>query len=119
MGPPVEQQIRTIRKVFNGLLTDEQRLTDDIMSTLFCEVESTVHSRPLTKVSDDPSDDAAMTPSDLLIIRSSPPVALGKFSQIDMFRKRWRYIQHLVEVFWKRISRSCRNAKCGRRREDV
>lgn len=105
MNGVVERQIRTIRKVFNGLLTDEQRLTDEILSTLFCEVEQIVNSRPLTKVSDDPMDDAAMTPSDLLVIRSSPPVLLGKFTQGDMFRRRWRYTQHLVEMFWKRYIR--------------
>ena len=105
MNRVVERQIRTIRKVFTGLLTDEQRLTDDILATLFCEVEGIVNSRPLTKVSDDPSDDAAMTPSDLLIVRSSQPVALGKFCQGDMLRRRWRYTQHLVEMFWKRYLR--------------
>ena len=105
MNGVVERQIRTIRKVFTGLLTDEQRLTDDILATLFCEVEGIVNSRPLTKVSDDPSDDAAMTPSDLLIVRSSQPVALGKFCQGDMLRRRWRYTQHLVEMFWRRYLR--------------
>lgn len=105
MNGVVERQIRTIRKVFDGLLTDEQRLTDGILSTLFCEVESIVNSRPLTKVSDDPTDDAAMTPSDLLIVRSSPSIPLGKFSQGDMLRRRWRYTQHLVEMFWKRYLR--------------
>ena len=105
MNGVVERQIRTIRKVFTGLLTEEQRLTDDILATLFCEVEGIVNSRPLTKVSDDPSDDAAMTPSDLLIVRSSQPVALGKFCQGDMLRRRWRYTQHLVEMFWRRYLR--------------
>ena len=92
MNGVVERQIRTIRKVFTGLLTEEQRLTDDILAALFCEVEGIVNSRPLTKVFDDPSDDAAMTPSDLLIVRYSQPVALGKFCQGDMLRRRWRYI---------------------------
>ena len=105
MNGVVERQIRTIRKVFTGLLTEEQRLTDDILATLFCEVEGIVNSRPLTKVSDDPSDDAAMTPSDLFIVRSSQPVALGKFCQGDMLRRRWRYTQHLVEMFWRRYLR--------------
>ena len=105
MNGVVERQIRTIRKVFTGLLTEEQRLTDDILATLFCEVEGIVNSRPLTKVSDDPSDDAAMTPSDLLIVRSSQLVALGKFCQGDMLRRRWRYTQHLIEMFWRRYLR--------------
>ena len=87
------------------MLTEEQRLTDDVLATLFCEVEGIVNSRPLTKVSDDPTDDAAMTPSDLLIVRSSPPVPLGTFSQGDMLRRRWRYTQHLVESFWPRYIR--------------
>ena len=71
MNGVAERQIRTIRRVFTGLLTEEQCLTDDILATLFREVESIVNSRPLKKVSDDPSDDAARIPSDRLIVRSS------------------------------------------------
>ena len=85
MNGVVERQIRTIRKVLTGLLTEQQRLTDDLLSTLFCEVEGIVNFRPLTKVSDDPKDEAALTPSDLLIVRSSPIVTLGTFSHADMF----------------------------------
>ena len=54
MNGVVERQIRTIRKVFTGLLTEEQRLTDDILATLFCEVEGIVNSTlqllPLEKI---------------------------------------------------------------------
>ena len=64
-----------------------------------------MNSIPLTKVSDDPKDETALTPSDLLIVRSSPTVTLGTFSNADMFRRRWRYVQHLVEMFWRRYIR--------------
>ena len=37
-----------------------------IFTTFLCEVESIIYSRPLTKVSDDSLDDAAVTPADLL-----------------------------------------------------
>ena len=87
--------------MISGLLTDDQRLsddqqlTDDILSTLFCDIECIVNSRPLTKVSDDPLDDAAVT-------RSTPSASLGNF---NMLQKCWRYNQHLVESFWGRYIR--------------
>ena len=102
MNGAVERQIRTIRKVMTGMLTEKQRLTDDILHTLFCEVESVVNSRPLTKVSSDPIDDNALSPADLLLVRSSPPTVQGRFSLGDMYRRPWRYLQYLVDQFWRR-----------------
>lgn len=65
MGGVWERQIRSIRKVMNAILK-EQITDDERLDTLFCEVESIINSRPLTPVSDDPTDLKALTPNDLL-----------------------------------------------------
>ena len=102
MNGACERMIRTVRKVLTGMLTDKCRLTDDILNTLFAEVEGIINHRPLTKVSDDVADDRALTLSHLLMVRSSPQISPGNFTQGDMYRRRWRYTQHLADVFWRR-----------------
>ena len=102
MNGACERMIRTIRKVLTGMLTDRCRLTDDIINTLFTEVEAIVNHRPLTKVSDDVADDSPLTPAHLLMVRCSSQAWIGNFSQGDMYRRRWRYVQYLADVFWRR-----------------
>ena len=97
-----ERCIRTVRKVFNAVLK-EQALDDEGLSTLTCEVEAIVNSRPITKSSDDPSDCEALTPNHLLLLRSGPCLPPGSFSKEDSHsRRRWRQVQYLAEVFWRR-----------------
>ena len=64
----------------NALLK-EQVLDDEGLSTLMCEVESIVNSRPLTKVSDDPRDLEALTPNHLLLLRSNSTLPPGLFRE--------------------------------------
>ena len=97
-----ERCIRTIRKVMSALLK-EQVLTDEGLATLMCEVESIINGRPLTKVSDDPRDLEALTPNHLLLLRSGATVPPGTFKREDLYsRRRWRQVQYLSDVFWRR-----------------
>ena len=72
-----ERMIRTVRRIMCALLGRKERLTDDILSTVFCRVENIVNSRPITKSSDDPNDDVALTPNHLLLCQGNPPVNWG------------------------------------------
>ena len=96
-----ERQIRSIRKVLNAVLR-EQSVTDESLHTLLCEVEAILNSKPLTTVSSDPSDLQPLTPNDLLLLRGGPvPDAL--FSEHDSLTgRRWKQVQYLADVFWKR-----------------
>ena len=56
-----ERCIRTVRKVLKAVLK-EQLLGEEGLSTLMCEVEAILNSRPITKSSDNPDDFKALTP---------------------------------------------------------
>ena len=97
-----ERQIRTVRKVLGALLK-QQVLDDDGLHTLLCEVESIINSRPLTKMSEDPNDLEALTPNHLLLMKAKPIIPPGVFEKSDVYeRRRWRQIQYLSDLFWRR-----------------
>ena len=78
------------------------RLTDEILHTVFCEIECIVNSRPITKCSDDIQDVASLTPNHLLLLRDNQAAPWGVFYDGDTYRKHWRHVQHLATLFWRR-----------------
>ena len=104
-GGAWERCIRSVRDVLRATLK-EQILDDESLSTLMCEIEAILNGRPLTKVSEDSRDLEALTPNHLLLLRSGPTTPPGNFSQHDLYsRRRWRQIQYLADVFWRRWTR--------------
>ena len=97
-----ERCIRAVRKVLKALVK-KQILDDESLSTLLCEVESIINSRPLTTVSSDSKHLEPLTPNSLLLLPGDPSLPPDSFNKEDLCtRKRWRQIQYLVELFWKR-----------------
>ncbi|XP_068229600.1 uncharacterized protein [Palaemon carinicauda] len=70
-GGAWEQLIGTVRRVLDIVLGTQQ-LDNEGLCTLFCEVEATVNSRPLTVVTSDSRDPVPLTPNKLLNIGDSP-----------------------------------------------
>ena len=100
-----ERCIRTVHKVMKAIL-NEQRLDNKGLVTLVCEAEAIVNGQSLTKVSDNPRDPKALTPSHLLLLHSGPTLPPGVFSKGDCYsRRRWRHVQYLADVFWRRWMR--------------
>ena len=101
-----ERQIRTIRKILCALLNEQHMKScknDEQLRTLMCEIEATINSRPLTRVSDDPDDLDVIRPQDLLLLNHTAACPPGVFNQKDIYaRRRWRQIQYLADMFWKR-----------------
>ena len=90
-----ERCIRTTRKILRALL-QSQTIDDESLTTLLCEVESIVNGRPLTTVSTDARNH-------LLLLRSAPQMSPGLFREEDsLSRRRWKQVQYLADVFWKR-----------------
>ena len=105
MGGVWERQIRTVRKVLATVMK-EQLASDESLNTLFCLVESIINGRPLTTVSDDPNDLNPLTPNHMLLLQPRDEGSPGMFDKSDSFcRRRWRQIQYLADVFWRRWQR--------------
>ena len=100
-----ERQIRTIRKVMVSILK-EQTLTDESLQTLFCEVESVINNRPITRVPGEPGDLEALTPNHLLLLKVKPilPPVLAEETG-PYVKRRWKQIQYMADIFWKRWSK--------------
>jgi hypothetical protein len=62
-----------------------------------------MNGRPITKVSDDQNDIEALTPNHLLMFQAGKSkLPIGVFYQDDQYQRRWRHIQYLADVFWRR-----------------
>lgn len=104
-GGPWERLIRSVRKVLNSTLR-VQNLDEEGLQTALCEVESIINSRPITKASLDPNDLEALTPNHLLLLKTLPSLPPGDFQQADIYaRRRWRQVQYMSDLFWKRWSK--------------
>ncbi|KAL7830355.1 hypothetical protein SRHO_G00314820 [Serrasalmus rhombeus] len=101
MGGVWERQIRTVRSILLGL-TGQQSLDDEGLMTLFCIIENIVNGRPLTKASEDPRDGQPLTPNDLLLLRPECSLPPGCFVKQDLYRRRWRQVQYMADIFWTR-----------------
>lgn len=101
-GGVFESLIRLCRRPIS-LALDEQRLTEEAFITVLAEVERLINSRPLVPLSDDPDDLSALTPADLLLFRSGTPLPPGLFSEGDRLRHRWRQVQALTHLFWRKF----------------
>lgn len=64
--------------------------------------EAVISSRPLSNISGDCNDPKPLTPNHLLTLRDGPH-DVGEMTSKDMYcKKRWRHIQYLADLFWKR-----------------
>lgn len=97
-----EQQIRSVRKILRSVLK-EQTVNDECLGTVLCEVESILNDRPLTTSTDDLSDLEALAPNHLLLMKKQPILPPGIFNIEDSYpRRRWKQVQYLADLFWKR-----------------
>lgn len=102
MGGIWERLIRTVRKVFAGVFNAHYRMTDEVLETIFCEIEYIINSRPITKLSDDPNDGVSLCPNQLLLNKSEqfcPPCVTDPS---DVYRRRWKFVQYVADQFWRK-----------------
>ena len=89
-----------------GLLHEQViHMNDEGLHTLLCEVEGILNDCPISTVSSDPNDLNALTPNHLLTLRNYRRLPCGVFESSDNYtRRRWRQVQYLSDVFWRRWS---------------
>lgn len=73
-------------------------------STILCQIEAALNSRPLTSLSSDPNDLEYLTPGHFIIGRrllAVPEEELG--GQMNL-KNRWKLLQQSFQYFWRRWS---------------
>ncbi|XP_065365562.1 uncharacterized protein LOC135958593 [Calliphora vicina] len=83
----------------------QSHLTFEELTTVVTEVEAVLNSRPLTAISNDPNDEAVLTPAHFLtggplVGIAEPTVDSKDWSHLD----RWLRISAIQQHFWKRWS---------------
>lgn len=82
-------------------------LTFEELSTILCQVEACINSRPLVPLSSDPSDFRALTPGHFLI--GTPLLELPEKSEFNSsvlsISSRYKLLLQIKETFWRRWSR--------------
>ena len=63
-----ERLVRSIKNILNSLISGKL-LTSKQLESYLCEVEKILNDRPLTKISEDPKDEEALTPSHILLMK--------------------------------------------------
>ena len=95
---------RLIRSVTNSLqVTLNHQITrEEVLITIFAEIEHSINSRSRPKVFTDRRDCKALTPNHFLIGTSGSINFHGHDTTTFNFRKQWRVAQHFANLFWNR-----------------
>jgi hypothetical protein len=99
-----EANMKSAKGLLRKIIGD-RILSFEELSTVFAKIEAVLNSRPLTPLSDDPSDYEALTPGHFLI--GAPLVGLPESSLLDCRQNRlsrWQLVRQITQHFWKRWS---------------
>ena len=96
-----ERLVRSMKAVLKAIL-GAHVVTDVVLQMLLTEVERVLNGRALTANSDDPSDFEPLTPAHFLMQRKVICLPPGVFDKCDMYKKKWRQVQYLANLFWER-----------------
>lgn len=94
--------MKTVKYYLKRTMFDT-KLTFEELSTLLCQIESCVNSRPICKLSSDPNDLEVLTPSHFLL--GERAMLLPEQNHLESkanWLTRWQKIQQLSQQFWKR-----------------
>ncbi|XP_043862230.1 uncharacterized protein LOC122756477 [Drosophila santomea] len=99
-----EAAVKSVKGLLNRTLRDT-RLTFEELATAAADVEAILNSRPLTQLSSDPNDLAALTPGHFLVgdaLRALPelPPIDDNLDKLD----RWKRVSALKHHIWSRWS---------------
>lgn len=100
MGGIWERLIRSVKNSFYTILQN-RTLKDELLLTLFAEVESIINARPIIKVSTDPNDLEALTPNHFIMGSSNRDCSYSTIEDSNL-RCQWRKAQQIANEYWRR-----------------
>ena len=99
-----EALVKTTKRAL-AVVVGDQAFTFSEGLTIMYEVAEIVNERPIGKKPAEPSDGTYLCPNDLLLGRSSSRIPQGPFEDNTKTSDRFKFIQAVVNNFWKRWSR--------------
>ena len=102
MGGAWEALIKSVTRTLKAIARD-RLLTEEVLHTFVCEVESILNNQPIIPSSDDVNDYKALTPNHILLGHSSSNHAPSVFQDNEInYRKKWHAVQAATNVLWSR-----------------
>ena len=95
-----ERLVRSFEHTFYAILGN-RRLTDEILTTVFCLVEQSLNARPLVPASADATDMEALTPNHFLLGTACSSLLSHSNCDFD-HRKRYAPAQAYSDAIWNR-----------------
>ncbi|XP_062600981.1 uncharacterized protein LOC134262620 [Saccostrea cucullata] len=80
-------------------------MTFSELQTVLFEVSNLLNERPIGTKNCDPTEGTYFCPNDLLLGRASTRVPVGDWDDCKDPRIRWKFVQHMVNTFWRRWTR--------------
>lgn len=119
MGGVWERVIGMSWRVLDNVLSKaaNKHLTHEVLVTLMAEVMAILNSRPIAPISNDPDNVAVLTPLILLNqkIDGDPSICFD-LDLPDMYKKQWKMVQVLSDLFWKQWKDNYLNTLQSRRK---
>ena len=89
------------------IVMGNHKLTFEEFTTILCQIEQILNSRPISFISDDVKDDIILTPAHLCLrsqLESYPMKETKDLNDLPKISlpKRWAFIQNIITHFWKR-----------------
>jgi len=105
MGGAWESLVKLTKRALKTV-TKNRPVYEENLITFLTEVEATLNSRPLTSLSDDSNDFNVITPNNFIIGKNSSVFSSGDdVKENYSCRQRWRAVQTLTNLFWRRFIR--------------
>lgn len=99
-GGIYESGIKSMKHHLKRIMTTTYNFEQ--FTTILCKVEAVLNSRPLTPLSNDPSDFRVLTPGHFLVGGPLNSIPQCKFAEIPQNRlKTWDGLQQIQQQFWR------------------
>ena len=96
-----EALVKSMKRALTGAI-GKQVLKFSELLTVFYEAANLLNERPIGIHPSHPDDGTYLCPNDLLLGRASPRISAGPFTDDPCPRKRFEFVQMLVNSFWKK-----------------
>ncbi|CAC5368506.1 unnamed protein product [Mytilus coruscus] len=80
-------------------------MTFSELQTVLFKVANILDERPIGTSTSDPNEGTYLCPNDLILGRASSNVPVGHWDESDNFKKRWKFVQQVVNTFWRKWHR--------------